>query len=211
MSDMTYEKPAKESPNTIARLAIIRLLDRHNIDYSCWGYDGSKAVDQLVEELLQQESVLEIRGDMLVRRVDGVAVDVFAEVNGQYYKLVEDRQEYRSDGAVRRRELSTSLGEKMRTGEDALMVMVRALQEELGIAVDQAEFQVGDTSRVLEPSKAFPGLMIDRGLTYGVIMIGEHDFVAYGYKEVQPTKTVYFVWEPVDVGMFITSDALKPN
>lgn len=76
--------------------------------------------------------------------------------------------------------------------------MVRALQEELCITVDQAEFQVSDTSRVLELSKALPGHMTDRWLIYGAVVIRERDAIAEGYKEIQPTKTVYFVWEPVE-------------
>lgn len=91
-------------------------LNEYGIPYKSWGTKGSKSFDELLGELEVGESRLEVRDGQLVRCVDGVGVDVFAEVGGRRYRLVEDRQEYRVDGAVRRRHPSTSIGEKCGRG-----------------------------------------------------------------------------------------------
>ena len=78
---MTGETISYRSHEPTLRVSTLQLLDRHHIDYSRWGLGGSKTVDQLIEELQQRESVLELGDDgELVRRVDGVGVDVFATV-----------------------------------------------------------------------------------------------------------------------------------
>ena len=73
---MTGETISYRSHEPTLRVSTLQLLDRHHIDYSRWGLGGSKTVDQLIEELQQRESVLELGDDgELVRRVDGVGVD----------------------------------------------------------------------------------------------------------------------------------------
>ena len=170
------------------------LLAAHHIDFSSWGLRGSKSIEELLVEIHSGEATLMEIDGVLVRRVDGVSVDVFAEIEGEVRRLVEDRQIFASDGTVRRRNLSTSLGEKKKAGESALPAMVRALKEELGLDVDEAHITVGEESRATAPSKAYPGLMTDRGMTRGVVVLPSELYVPEGYTERQLTKEIYFTW-----------------
>ncbi|MEO5949211.1 MAG: NUDIX domain-containing protein [Candidatus Saccharimonas sp.] len=156
---------------------------------------GSKTPEDLLTEISEGETTLEDREGVLVRIVDGVGLHVFASMDGHMYKLREDRQVFKRDGTIRRRGLSTSLGEKIKKDETVVQAMVRALSEELGILVSEEAMTVGETSREMVESDAYPGIMTDRGLTYCVVTLTQAHVRPEGYVERQPDKDNFFVWE----------------
>ena len=171
------------------------LLNLYGISYEAWGLGGTKHVDDLVAEIADGEVSLEDRDGVLIRKVDGVAIDVFADIDGARYRLREDRQVFARDGTVKRRNLSTSLGEKIKRGETYAQAMVRALREELDITVQEVDVTIGESTRQTVASKAYPGIVSDRGLTMGAVMIPHDQVRPEGYIEHQPQKDNYFVWE----------------
>ena len=169
-------------------------LRRHGIAYETWGFDGTKTIDDLRTELREGESALEVRDKLLVRKVQVVGVDVFADINGARHILREDRQEFVCDGTIKYRQLSTSLGEKMRFGETSREAMARALHEELGIDAAEECIRVGDTQHQLAQSTTYPGLISEKMLTLGAILLAPSQVRQEGYTECQPTKCTYFSW-----------------
>lgn len=111
---------------------ISRLLDQFAIDTSRWGMNGAKTIEDLVVEIAAGESRLEECGGELVRVTTSLGVDVFVRIYGKTYLLKEKVQVF-ADGYECRRNLSTSLGEKLLPGEDIIAAVRRALKEELGV------------------------------------------------------------------------------
>ena len=174
---------------------VVDLLARHDIDTSMWGTGAAKSVSELAQEITEGESILVDDEAGLTRVVKGIGMDVFAEVNGERYILVEDRQEL-ANGTIKRRELSTSLGEKTKIGESLNDVIARALAEELGIDISDAAVDITDHTTIGEhQSASYPGLATLTILRYVRVCIGPSQFVAEGYVELQPSKSVHFVWQ----------------
>lgn len=64
-------KESKEKERKLAKLKIIRLLKKYNIDISGWGGGSTKTVEKLVDEALSGESqLLETKEDGLLRVVE---------------------------------------------------------------------------------------------------------------------------------------------
>ncbi|MGB3023572.1 MAG: hypothetical protein WBB39_02075 [Candidatus Saccharimonadales bacterium] len=195
MSDRVSDRNAEwRSPHDV-----LALLSGHDIDVSSWGTGGSKRVEDLMAEIEAGEAAIIMTEAGLVRRVDGVAIDVLVEVDGKWLQLIEDKQVFMADGTERKRNLSTSLGEKRKAGESAVSAMVRALKEELGIDVSEEDFMVGEELRQLDMSRSYQGLMTDRGLTYGVILLPPGSYRPEGYVEHQSTKYSLFSWHEVTI------------
>lgn len=116
-----FERKAGTDP--VAELSQMLLED--GIDLSLWGKPGVKSVADLLAELDAGESELKRDGSGLLWRVaNGLGLDVFAMVGNERYYLVEDHQEF-TDGSVLRRNISTSLGEKIKEGESIEEVVAR--------------------------------------------------------------------------------------
>ena len=172
------------------------LLASFEIGTSAWGTGAAKTVADLAREVAQGESVLVDDEAGLVRVVSGIAMDVLAERDGVRYRLIEDRQEL-TNGIVKRRGLSTSLGEKIKTGESIEQVAARALSEELGIDASSVDIDITDDIAMNDRhSSSYPGLTTLTILRYVRVRIGQDQFVADGYVEIQPNKSTYFVWQP---------------
>ena len=113
-----------ETENSIEREAykshLVELLKSHNIDYGKWGTGTTKTLDHLVDEVIKGETVLvENEQGELVRKLAVLWIEVTHHVaDGRVYKLKETHQIFK-DGRERRRNLKTSIAEKLVGGEEA--------------------------------------------------------------------------------------------
>ncbi len=197
---MTIDLPPPVKDPEMSEAAMLELLAEYDIPIETWGREGKKTVSDLLKEINEGETVLKVREDgSLTRRVCVAGLDVLAWADGRWYKLVEDRQEFELDGAVKRRNISTSLGEKIHGGESSLSAMTRAVGEELGVDIQQEDVLLGGIERHEYDSSTYPGLVTYQELTLGVTVLSSDNFAREGYREVQEPKTTYFVWQEVKV------------
>lgn len=174
-----------------------RELVASGIDVSVWGAGVTKQVKDLAAEIDAGESIvmLDEKTGEIVRFVEGVALDVYASNETGTYHLIEDRQEF-SNGAVRNRYLSTSLGEKMLPEEVVNETVCRALREELGVVATKA-VRYGQMECIVRASQSYPCVTSVLHLHRVAVEISEDEFCAEGYAERQRDKTTYFTWSRV--------------
>ena len=161
-----------------------------------WGSDGAKSVRSLHDEYLKGKTRLHMLPDRgLVRRVRVAWVDVFGvNQQGQTVRLKEDRQEL-EDGSVRRRNLVSSLGEKVLRGEANWQAAERALSGELGVRYTTVSFVGYQESFRL--SDSYPGLDAYWEDNYFTAFLDQSDFRPEGYVEYQADKTNFHTWVPL--------------
>lgn len=165
-----------------------RLL-AHGIDLSRFGQGKAKSLEHLLAELRSGEAELVSRDGRLVRRLQVLNIDVYAD--GRRLRLIEDRQVF-TDGRVRRRDLPCSVAEKLKAGEDREAAVARALAEELHIHRFDIVSPFGET--LLEgESPSFPGLWTAYA-THQVAVLIDPDEYRTEYQEAQPDKSTFFVW-----------------
>jgi hypothetical protein len=171
-----------------------RCLRDCNIPLDLWGMGVAKTVSDLRNEIIAGESVLTIDAlGNLIRSVNVTWLDVIYIDGDTIYILKEDRQEY-SDGRIRQRNLSTSLGEKMLPYETPHEAAYRALSEEIGVTSVEGLYTIGSSKTIHTPD-AYPGLISNYVNESYVAVIGEQDFNPDGYIERQESKTNYYVWQ----------------
>jgi len=175
---------------------IVELLRRHQVPYENWGTAEAKTLSHLLAELEAGECRLLIVGDTLTRHASGAVVDVYCDGPGGRLKLVEDRQVFR-DGRTKRRNLDTSIGEKIKPGEHPQVAAHRALAEELGITVPLSLTNLGNRRKGPVPSVAFPGLATIYDMYAFEVTLPPELVKPEGYVEHQPDKSTYFVWQSV--------------
>ena len=187
------------------------LLASHGIDPNLYGKGEAKTLANLLSELTGGESTLYVEDGKLVRRLQTLGIDVSYRdpVTGQLYRLREDRQEFR-DGRVRRRDLFSSLGEKLKAGEEPATSIGRALEEELGVAA--FEQKGGIRSRETKGiSQSYPGLTTENTIHDAEVVLPQSEFRPE-YQEVQKEKTNYFVWQAVnEAGDLVVSDVPRAD
>lgn len=182
-------------PETISLDSLIETLVNANIPVDQYGVDGAKTVQHLLNEILDGESTLSVnsKGELL-RELSVLWVDVFCKhSSGETFLLKEEVQIFK-DGRERRRELGSSLGEKLKPGEGSESAVYRALSEELGIdsPLQSVEYQ-GEAQKLHTP-EAFPGLESTYQFYKYSVVISEEDFKPEGYIEYQEDKTNYYTW-----------------
>ena len=170
----------------------------HGVDTAAFGVGTAKSLAQLAGEIAAGESVLSLDEDgRVVRDAAGACVNVYHRTaDGRLLRLVEDRQEL-ANGLVRRRDLNSSIGEKLMRGERPLAGARRALREELGLDVDpplRADYLM---LRVTD-SFSYPGLRSRYAITYFRCTLDDDAYRPEGYVEVQPDKHNFFCWTTVD-------------
>lgn len=165
-------------------------LGEYGIDTAQFGRGKAKTLEHLLGEVESGESELAERDGKLVRRLAVLNISVFTDIGGRR-RLVEDRQEF-ADGRVRRRELESSVSEKLHRGEDPLESIGRALEEELGIRKFRILSPLTDAVETGE-SPSFPGLLSEY-LVYKIeVLIDEAEYKDE-YRETQVDKSTFFAW-----------------
>lgn len=163
-------------------------LGRNSVDISKWGTGNAKTLEHLVAETESGESLLEVHNRRIHRLVSGVGVMVYHKD----LKLVEIAQVFK-DGRLKVRNISTSVGEKLRPMEMPEAGAKRAMEEELGICgVAFANYRMKTRDPV--PSTSFPGLLTTHNVHVFDAVIQAKDFSAVGYMELQKDKTNYYAW-----------------
>lgn len=176
---------------------ILAMLTVKRIDISQWGRGEAKDFDSLVREIQNGECQLARDNGSVLRLANGVTIDVYyTGTTGQKQVLVEERQVFH-DGRTRHRHPVTSLGEKLRRGEDELEGAYRALREELGIDERLPLRRISYHIKGPHPSRSYPGLQSVFRTTHFVVDLPEHWYQPAGYIEIQSDKRSYFVWQRI--------------
>ncbi len=173
------------------------VLAVHGVPFGSWGTGEAKTLDHLLKEIEQHDSVLSVDGGVLKRVIHVAWIDVYYVHHGVILKLKEDYQEF-NDGRKRNRNLSSSLGEKMKVGEDPVLATIRALKEELSVHVEPANIRQMPAPPVkTEQSPSFPGMMTQYTFCKFEVALPPEFFKPEGYVEVQDDKKTFFVWVEV--------------
>lgn len=163
-----------------------------------YGKGNAKTINHLLAEVNEGEAVVTIDSHGAVyRELNVLCVDVLCELsNGNVYHLREDRQEFK-DGRTKKRQIDSSIGEKLKPSESAEDAVQRALSEELGVNEYQSLYSAGYSERTFIPD-AFPGIESTYKMHRYVSFIPETGFIPEGYVEYQADKTNYYVWERIN-------------
>lgn len=173
-------------------------LSANGVDPSAFGRGKSRSLQALTDELASGEAQLVRRNGRIERHIRPLGLDIYARVNGQLMKLREDRQVFK-DGRTRKRDLATSIGEKMLPGETPADAARRALSEELGVTKFALSRKLSRSTQE-RTSSGYPGLPTVYDVHETAVMIDPSEFKPEGYTEEQPEKTNYTVWDRVDPG-----------
>ncbi|MBU1985065.1 hypothetical protein KJ815_11730 [bacterium] len=176
---------------------LLALLHKHAIDVARFGTGSAKMLAHLLAEIADGETLLAEVDGRLVRRVSVLGVDVFADIDGKHFRLVEDRQIFR-DGRERRRKMPTSVSEKLHQGEEVLAAVTRALGEEIGISEFTLLSSTPRTRTETEDSPSYPGILSEYTKYEVDVLIASSAYKAEGYQEIQTDKTTHFVWVSTD-------------
>jgi hypothetical protein len=176
-----------------------KFLTEHGVDWSTWGQGASREIEHLFQELEEDASELLPTPDgQLIRRNKGVRLTIYCFVDGQRYRLYEDKQVF-ADGRERQRDQSFSLGEKCRRHENIFATAFRAIKEELDIWNDEGIilYNHTQTTTPLHDSQSYPGLQSQFIVDSFDVQMPPRLFKPEGYVEKQREKTSYFIWKKV--------------
>jgi len=189
-----YEEFESQSQDLID---LVNKLKKYDIPVELWGTGKSKTVNHLLDELKGDECYLEESENKIVRYIEFVGVKIYyTDENGVRWALKEDRQEF-NDGRVRRRNMPSSVSEKMKFGEDALIGAIRGIKEELGIEVRENQLTKRRDLRYDGGSLSYPGLDTKyKGHQYNCELEKEQ-FEENGYVEIQTDKKTFFKWNKI--------------
>jgi len=168
------------------------ILNEYNIDLNKWGTGRYKTVSHLFKEIKENECVLYGFDGKLRREVNFVGARVIYMVNKTRYVLTEDKSIFK-DGRVRVRDIWYSMAEKFKFGEDHEEALIRGMEEELGIVVNENQCFFYNKVRFRDDGD-FPGLeSYHNGYSY-LVLLNEKQYKEEGYIEHQSDKDIYFVW-----------------
>ena len=186
--------PLEDTPEKPAAESLQAKLEKYGIPVNTWGQGATKTLQQLEKEIANGESEIVEENGTITRRVSVLTIDVFyVDESGKTMKLKEQKQVFKS-GDIRERQLSTSMAEKLKSGEQPNEAAVkRAIAEELGIT-GKVTISAGQPSTADTSSPSYPGLPSQMQLHQFSATITGADYKA-GYVEVQKDKSSYFVWE----------------
>lgn len=168
-------------------------LSKFSIPIDTWGTGKSKTVEHLLDELMGDECHLTEQDDTLIRSIEFVGVKIFYRNQNSNWQLKEDRQEF-NDGRIRRRNMPSSVSEKMKFGEVPEIAAVRGIKEELGIEISKNQLTKRKDLFYDGGSLSYPGLKTKYKGHQFVCNLEEHQFNPEGYVEVQKDKKTFFVW-----------------
>lgn len=132
------------------------LLQAHGIDTGLYGKPGTKSLQNLLKEITEEESNLEVCEGKLKREVHILLVyiksgdKVLTETN-QLFHTTPNREAWS-------RQRNSVLAEKLHPGENAQEAVRRALEEELGITYSGTNHKVNPVEAEIRTSASYPGL-----------------------------------------------------
>lgn len=187
-----FEQFSQDGINSVDDL--ISMLRKFSIPIDSWGTGSAKNVENLFDEIQNDECVIVDRGGYLVRHIEFVGVRIlFKDKDGQTWVLTEDRQEFK-DGRVRRRNMPSSVSEKMKFGEDPMLSAVRGIREELGVEISQDQLRKHRPIYYDGGSQSYPGLKAKYKGHQFTCYFDETQFKKGGYVEIQKDKSTFFIW-----------------
>lgn len=176
---------------------LMNLLKSHDIPCELWGTGKSKTVNHLLDELKNNECELTEMNGTLTRFIEFVGVKIFyTDKEEQRWFLKEDRQEFK-DGRVRRRNMPSSVSEKMMSGEDPLIAAIRGIREELGVKVYGHQLIKRRDLHYDGGSLSYPGLDTKYKGHKFICEFDDNQFDPTGYMEAQSDKNTFFIWNKV--------------
>lgn len=187
-----FENFDKGDINTVSELT--NKLREHSIPIELWGTGESKTVENLLDEIKTGESYIEDVGDYLIRYIEFIGVTIYyKDVDGNNWILKEDRQEFK-DGRSRRRNIGSSVSEKMLTGEDTITSAIRGIKEELNVTITKDQLERTEDVFYDSDSLSYPGLRAKYKGHQFVCHFTHDQFDKRGYIEVQKDKSTFFKW-----------------
>jgi hypothetical protein len=178
--------------NTVEELT--NKLKEYSIPVEEWGTGEAKNVEHLLDEIRGEECNVEDRGGYLIRSIEFVGVRIYhKDKDNVTWVLKEDKQEFK-DGRVRRRNMPSSVSEKMKFGEDPLISAIRGIKEELGINVEGHQLIKMRDLFYNGGSQSYPGLRTRYKGHQFTCFFNDDQFDENGYIEVQKDKSTFFKW-----------------
>jgi len=176
---------------------LTQLLKSYQIPISEWGKGYAKTIGHLQKEIDSKECNLIVEGGTLIREIEFVMCEIIHVENNKIYKLIEEKQIF-TDGRTRTRNKESSMSEKMKIGEDPLQSLIRGVEEELGLLLDQTQIQKQKNIYENEMSNSFPGLMTRYNGHNFSCQLTKEQFNPNGYIETQSDKITYFKWKLIE-------------
>ena len=178
--------------NTVEELT--NKLKEYSIPVEEWGTGEAKNVEHLLDEIRGEECNVEDRGGYLIRSIEFVGVRIYhKDKDNVTWVLKEDKQEFK-DGRTRRRNMPSSVSEKMKFGEDPLISAIRGIKEELGINVEGHQLIKMRDLFYNGGSQSYPGLRTRYKGHQFTCFFNDDQFDENGYIEVQKDKSTFFKW-----------------
>lgn len=169
-------------------------LKEYSIPVDNWGTGYAKTIQHLLKELQNEECAIFDEGGYLVRYIEFVGIRVlYKDKNNTTWVLIEDRQEFK-DGRVRRRNMPSSVSEKMKFGEDPLISAIRGIEEELGFRIEAHQLRKHKPLYYNGGSQSYPGLRSKYKGHQFTCYLTDSQFSEGGYVEKQEDKSTFFKW-----------------
>lgn len=169
-------------------------LKDYGIPIENWGTGYAKNVDSLLDEILNNECAIIDKGGSIIRYIEFVGVRIFyTDKRGVEYYLIEDKQVFK-DNRERRRNMQSSVSEKMKFGEDPMGAAIRGIKEELDISVNESQLIKQRDLGYDSSSNSYPGLKTKYKGHQFTCHLNDTQFKFNGYVEHQKDKSTYFKW-----------------
>jgi hypothetical protein len=172
---------------------IEEMLKKWKVPYEMWGTGKSKTLKHLQNELDEEECSLVETSDKLIRLIEFVGIKIYFKKDGETFFLKEERQEF-NDGRIRRRNIPSSVSEKMKFGEDPLIAAIRGIREELGVKIMGHQLTKQSDLHYDSGSLSYPGLETKYKGHKFICHFNDEQYDPKGYVEIQEDKKTFFSW-----------------
>jgi hypothetical protein len=174
-------------------------LKEYSIPTEEWGTGEAKTIEHLFDELNNDECNVEDKGGYLIRSIEFVGIIIYyKDKDNNTWILKEDKQEFK-DGRVRRRDIKSSVSEKMKFGEDPSIAAIRGIEEELGVEISREQLTKMRDLYYNGGSQSYPGLRTKYKGHQFTCFFNHDQFDENGYIEVQKDKSTFFKWSKKDI------------
>jgi hypothetical protein len=175
-------------------IELTNVLKKYNIPVDIWGSGKSKTLNNLLDEIKGEECSLIERSGKITRYIEFVGIKIYyTDNNNERWFLKEIRQEF-NDGRVRRRNIPSSVSEKMKFGEDPVVAGIRGIKEELGVEIQPYQLSKHSDLHYDGGSLSYPGLETKYKGHKFICNFNHQQFNTNGYIEVQKDKKTFFNW-----------------